>query len=240
MVGLDEQISSYSFLVVGYAILLLIGLSIISIRLKHPSKLMKKVLFGTIVLVTVLPTFFLSGSTIYLNSISDSKGPVHWHADFEIWKCGEEIELIDPKGLSNKIGTNVLHEHSDKRIHLEGVVLESNDASLGKFFKVIGGSLFNSRLIVPIENGVAVLENGACENQPESQLQIFVYKTDDKGYYKQEKLINPQAYIISPYGSVPRGDCVIAELDVYKDRTDKMCQSYQAAIQAGKLKGERE
>ena len=237
---LEKQVTRMSWHAVGVGTLALIVLIIIASFTRERYPKLNKPLYIMILISVIVPTLTLVGSTIYLNSQSYQGGPVHWHADFEIWKCGEEIELIDPKGLSNKIGTNVLHEHSDKRIHLEGVVLESNDASLGKFFKVIGGSLFNSRLIVPIENGVAVLENGACENQPESQLQIFVYKTDDKGYYKQEKLINPQAYIISPYGSVPRGDCVIAELDVYKDRTDKMCQSYQAAIQAGKLKGERE
>lgn len=239
MVGIDEVISSYSFTVVGAAIALLIGLAFLSLRIKHPSKLMKRVLFSSIVLVTILPTFFLAGSTIYLNSISESKGPVHWHADFEIWKCGSEIELRDPKGLSNKIGTNVLHEHNDKRIHLEGVVIEKNDASLGKFFKVIGASLLNERLEIPVENGTAVLEAGMCENLPGSELQFFVYKTDSEGYYTQEKLTNPASYIISPYGSVPRGDCVIAELDTYKEETDKMCQSYKAALQAGKLKGEK-
>lgn len=237
---IDEQISSYSFMLVGYAVILLLGLALISIRLKHPSGLVKKILFGSIVLVTILPTLFLAGSTVYLNSISESKGPVHWHADFQIWKCGTEVELRDPKGLSNKIGTNVLHEHNDKRIHLEGVVIEKNDASLGKFFKVIGGSILSERLEVPVENGTTVLETGGCGNQPESELQFFVYKTDSEGYYTQEKLTNPASYIISPYGSVPRGDCVIVELDVYKEKTEKMCQSYEAALQAGKLKGERQ
>ncbi len=239
MPGIDELIASYSFIVVGYAIALLIGLAILSLRIKHPSKLMKYFLFGSIVLVTVLPTLFLAGSTIYLNMISSSGGPVHWHADFEIWACGKEVELIDPTGLSNKIGTSVLHEHNDKRIHLEGVVVDEHDASLGKFFRVVGGKFEVDKLTVPSTEGIITLEPSLCGDSMSSQLQVFVYKTDSDGYYTQEKLTDPANYIISPYGAVPSGDCIIVELDGYKEETDKLCQSYEAAILTGKLKGER-
>ena len=240
MSGIDEIISSYSFLVTGYAILLLLGLSLLSLRIKHLSKLMKRLLFGSIVAVTLVPTFFLAGSTIYLNTISSSGGPVHWHADFEIWKCGQEVELLDPTGLSNKVGTSVLHEHNDKRIHLEGVVVKPADASLGKFFHVVGGKLDKDIAIIPSHGGNVILEAQACnEIIPYAQLQVFVFKTDHAGYYSQEKLTNPADYIISPFGTVPSGDCIIVELDSPKERTERLCQSYKAAIQTGKLKGER-
>lgn len=91
---------------------------------------------------------------MYLNVKSDTGGPVHWHADFEIWACGNEIALRDPRGfLSNKIGSPTLHEHNDKRIHLEGVpVTLPHDASLGKFMSTIGGELTQSSLTVPVND----------------------------------------------------------------------------------------
>jgi len=45
-------------------------------------KNLKKILFAAIVIPVVAATIFLAGSTIYLNSVSSSGGPVHWHADF--------------------------------------------------------------------------------------------------------------------------------------------------------------
>jgi hypothetical protein len=104
-------------------------------------KKLKLPLFIPMAAAAVLGTFILAFNTVYLNVTSESKGPVHWHADIEFWACGSEIELRDPTGfLSNKIGTSTYHEHNDKRIHLEGVVVDkSHDASLGKFMEVTGG-----------------------------------------------------------------------------------------------------
>ncbi len=239
MENLEEIIASYSFIITGLASALLLGLSALALLLKHPKADTKKLLFGSIAAVTILPTFFLAGSTIYLNSISSSKGPVHWHADIEIWACGREVELRDPKGISNKIGTSTLHEHNDKRIHLEGVVLKPEDASLGKFFRVIDGKLTNDTVSVPVNDGTMLISSGiSCGDGQDRQLQVFVYKTEGE-YYTQTKLEDPAAYIMSPQSNIPPGDCIIVELDTEKPRTDKLCQSYKVAEKIGKLKGER-
>ncbi len=240
MSGFDEVIASYSLIIVGFAVALLLGLTALSLSLKHVSALMKKLLYGSFIAVTMLTTLFLAGSTIYLNVISSSKGPVHWHADIEIWACGREINLKDPTGLSNKIGTPTLHEHNDKRIHLEGVVVEPQDASLSRFFQVIGGKLERNVLHVPTNEGVMLLSSGiSCGDGMVRELQFFVYKTDTDGYYTQEKIADPASYTISPEGNIPPGDCIIAELDAPKERTDRMCTSYRVAEQIGKLKGEK-
>ena len=107
----------------------------------------------------IFPTLLMSGSTIYLNTISDSKGPVHWHTDVEFWVCGQEIELRNPSGaLSNKIGTSTYHEHNDKRIHLEGVVIDTSyDASLAKILAVTGGKIASDSLV--ITNQDSIFEN---------------------------------------------------------------------------------
>jgi hypothetical protein len=239
--GLEESIAKNSVnLLIGATILLAVLVGI-SLQEKYLTEKLKKFLFIGIIFAVVVPTLYMIVSTVYLNTVSASKGPVHWHADIEVWACGKEIELQDPTGfLSNKIGTSTLHEHNDKRIHLEGVVVHPEDASLGKFFQVIGGELANESLIVPTNNGPIPYTNGSmCADGSTGEVQVFVYQAGEDGYYSQQKLENPADYLISPYSQVPRGDCVIVEFGSYKDRTDKLCKQYKVAEEIDKLKGER-
>jgi len=234
--GIDELITSYSIKLVLAGTFLLAILTGISLYSKHFSNTIKIGLFISIACIVIIITLFLVGSTIYLNSISSSKGPVHWHADFEIWACDKELDLEDPEGLSNKIGTAVLHEHNDKRIHLEGVVVEPSDASLGKFFHVIGGEITKDSITIPINKDIITISSGnPCADNNNTKLQVFVYKTENNTY-SQQKLEDPASYIMSPFSTVPNGDCLIIELDTPKEKTDKLCTSYEAAESNGKIK----
>lgn len=240
MDNIEDVLHAYGSMSVIFGFALLIGLTALSLLLKHPKKQIKAILFISIIFVTLVPTVFLIISTIYINAISSSGGPVHWHADMQLWACGHEVNLRDPKGWSNKIGTATLHEHNDQRIHLEGVVVKPSDASLGKFFAVIGGSLKSGMMTVPVNEGTMIVQSGVtCGDGIDREIQFFVYKTDTDGYYHQEKLIDPASYLISPHGNIPPGDCIIGELDVRKDRTDRMCTSYKVGLQTGKIKGEK-
>lgn len=239
--GLEESIAHNSVnLLIGATVVLAVLVGI-SLHEKYLSEGLKKFLFIGICIIVAVPTLYMVISTVYLNNISSSKGPVHWHADIEVWACGREVELQDPTGfLSNKIGTATLHEHNDKRIHLEGVVVHPEDASLGKFFNVIGGDLSSDSLIVPTNNGPVPYTNGSmCADGSEGQVQVFVYQTDADGYYTQKKIDNPAEYTIAPYSQVPHGDCIIVEFGTQKERTDKLCRSYNVALEIDKLKGER-
>ena len=232
---LDEVIRSNS---VKFSLLaggVIIVLTIFSVLLKEKSEWMKYLLFGSFVAVALLNTIYLSGSTIYLNQKSETGGPVHWHADFEIWRCGQELELADPKGFSNKVGTEVIHEHDDKRIHIEGPILDLHDASLGHFFEEVGGSMSSNHLTIPTEEGMVTLRDGdKCPDREDASFQVFVYKTEG-ATFSQEKLKNPSSYILSPHPQVPPGDCIIIELDRQKDKTDKLCNFYKIAAQKGEL-----
>lgn len=240
MMDLEHIIAGYSWNILGIATIVLILLAGISLRIKKPKAHTKKILFLGIVGAVLVPTLYLISSTIYLNTVSSSKGPVHWHADIEIWACGKEINLKDPTGWSNKIGTATLHEHNDKRIHLEGVVVKPDDASLGKFFRVIDGEISPTSITIPTNEGMVSLQNGmSCDPGQPGELQVFVFQTDKEQHYTQQKLVNPGEYIISPYSAVPAGDCIIVEFDAPKLRTEKMCRSYKVAEQIGKLKGEK-
>ncbi|MBI3103976.1 hypothetical protein HYZ05_03470 [Candidatus Daviesbacteria bacterium] len=233
--SLDQIIRTNSVKYTLIAIVLLSILTVISLATRNKSEFFKYLLFGGFVLISLLTTLYLGGSTIYLNQKSVTGGPVHYHADFEIYNCGEKVELKDPQGLSNKIGSEVVHEHNDDRIHIEGVILDEHDASIGHFIKQIGGELRRDHLIIPAEDGLLELENGQrCDGQVGS-VQVFVYQTEDQ-YFTRQKLTDPEDYIISSYGQVPPGDCIIIEFGPQKEKTDKLCNFYKIAIQKGELK----
>lgn len=244
---LEQQISSTSLRVVAVASLVLVVLVILSIILRDRLPPLKPWLFGALSLTLILPTLFLAISTVYLNVKSDSGGPVHWHADFELWACGQQLELRDPTGfLSNKIGTATLHEHNDQRIHLEGVAVNVHeDASLGKFMRVIGGEVSSDSYTVPLnaeQTPPAVLTDyvttnadgpyasfisgQSCAGQP-AEVQVFAYRFDPTtNTYSQRKLDDPAAWVIAPESQVPPGDCLIIDFDTPKDRTDKLCEQF--------------
>lgn len=232
--ALDEVIRTnslkYSLIAGG----ILLAVAVLALLFKNASEKIKYLLFGTAVIVAILNTVYLAGSTIYLNQTSQTGGPVHWHADFEIYNCGQKVEIKDPEGFSNKVGTEVVHEHNDNRIHIEGVILDQHDASLGHFFEQIGGQLHQDHMSIPTEEGLVELENGQMCNGVAASLQAFVYHTEDH-IFSQQKLTDPENYIISPFGQIPPGDCIIIEFGVEKDKTDKLCTFYQVAKEKGEL-----
>lgn len=231
---LEATLSSWSIRVVGIAALIIVSLLVYSSRQKRMKNSKKRGLFAGIVSAIVMTTVFLFGSTIYLNTVSDSGGPVHWHSDIEFWVCGTEVELRDPKGaLNNKIGTATYHEHNDKRLHLEGVVVdEEYDASLEKFMKVSGGDLTDSKIIIPTEKSIieddpdgdvsfedaeslrefyreytsgSVLElsNGQSCNGSPSETQVFVYS------YNKEDNTYTQTKLADPKRYTMRDESVV-------------------------------
>lgn len=239
MSNIEHILNTYSLYLLAFGTVALIVLAYIALKAKKIGPEGKKTLFSSIVIAAIVPTLVMAGSTIYVNTTSSSGGPVHWHADLEVWNCGVEVDLKDPKGFSNKIGTATLHEHNDKRIHLEGVVMDEPEASLGNFFHVIDGELTPNSFNLPTNNGQFSAQNGNDCNGSSGEVQVFVYKTDKDNYYTQEKLASPAEYIMAPFSSVPTGDCIIVEFDAPKEKTDRMCRSYKVALEIGKLKGER-
>jgi hypothetical protein len=196
----------------------------------------KKFIFIGIIIPIIIGTLFLTGGTIYKNVVSDTNGPVHWHADFEIWDCGNSIDIINPTGLSNRVGTRLYHEHADNRVHVEGTVLELSDIDLETFFEVLGGELTKEKLVVPTNEGVLERSNGDLCNGQESSWQVFVYKTTN-GVVIQEKLDDFPHYVLSPYAYVPPGDCLILEFGEEKESTTNICETYRIAIEEGDVIG---
>jgi len=181
----------------GYGALVF-GILIIFILLFHKkmSQIVKRIVYYLLAATASLVTIYLVVTTLHLNTISLTKGPVHWHADFEIWVCGNEIKLAEPKGLSNKQGIDLMHAHNDNRIHVEGVLLDMKAASLGAFFHAIGGSLSSDGIKVPADNSLLSVHEGDKCNEKPGKLYVFV---------NGNVISNPSSYVISPYEKVPPG-----------------------------------
>ncbi|MEK6939790.1 MAG: hypothetical protein AABX31_03610 [Nanoarchaeota archaeon] len=231
-----------SMVVIVVTSIIVTDLVILAIISKRKLNNHKKLLFSLMVIPIIAATLYTAGTTIYLNHISATKGPVHWHADFEVWNCGKKLDVINPNGLSNRIGTPVFHEHNDFRIHIEGVVIKTEDVALDNFVNVIGGALSEESLGVPTNEGIVLLRNGdLCSGKP-GKVQVFVYtvanpQESGKWIYTQEKIEDYANYVLAPYSHVPPGDCIIVEFDREKERTDKICTTYQVALDQGELHG---
>ena len=183
---------------VGYGSLVFgVLIAIIIFFGKIMNNAVKKIVYFLVIVVASLVTLYLVLTTLHLNIISATKGPVHWHADYELLICGKEYMLPEPKGLTNKQGTDLMHSHDDNRIHVEGVLLDKKQASLGAFFYAVGGSITDDGMKIPTEEGsIEIHEGDECNEQP-AKLYVFV----------NGNLINkPSQYVISPYERVPPGD----------------------------------
>ncbi|MDP3741336.1 MAG: hypothetical protein Q8R08_03370 [bacterium] len=212
---------------------LIAALILISLAKRELSDDLKLFLFTGIVAATSIATIFLTVDTMAKNQSSITGGPVHWHADFRIFVCGEEIDLKNPSGISNRIGTTDFHEHGDNRIHMEGVVQKYEDITLSRFFEVIGGELKPSYAKIPSTKGDLLVQNGMNCGQDESSWQVFLYKTRDKKIV-QEKLQNYTEHVMSPHSLIPPGDCLIMEFGAEsKASTENICDFYQIAIDKG-------
>jgi len=164
---------------------------------KNMSERKKKFAFLAIAVPVAFATLYLSATTVYLNVVSESGGPVHWHADYEVWACGEKYELVDPTGLENRVGSPTIHEHNDNRMHIEGVLFKLREAELGEYFEKIGGEYRVEQLGIPTHAGYKVWRNGdLCNGRPA----IWYFYVN--GQLNRE---GPE-HVIAPYSLVPPGD----------------------------------
>lgn len=168
----------------------------------------KKILFAAIIIPVIFSTVYVAATTVYLNMVSESGGPVHWHADFEIQICGQKVLLKEPEGFDNKVGTSVLHHHNEGtdldgryRMHVEGVLVKKSEASLSHFFEKTGNLLQNDSIELFLKDGSQKRRsNGdACPNGNKGKLKVFV---------NEKEIQNFTDYVISPYSKVPPGDFI--------------------------------
>lgn len=238
-IPLADAVRERSITIALWASAISVGLILIAIFAKNASNEFKKLLFALLVTAIVGPTIYFIGSTINLNLSSIANGPVHWHADFEIIACGEELPPPNaPHKLSNKTGTPVLHQHVDKRYHVEGVVLDLEEVALDRFFEVQGGTLTENTFRVPTGDTVKTYINGdACPNGEQGSWNVFLFKVDETTHTAtQTKLVDYARYTPSAHELVPPGDCIIFEFGPERAYTDRLCNFHQIAVNKGELK----
>lgn len=233
--SVEDMIRSITWITVTVTSIFLGVMVLILLWEKHRTKNLKWLFFLLMVIPILLTSFYLASSTIFLNLISETKGPVHWHAEFKVFKCGEELDLVDPRGLTNRVGTPLLHGHGDNWIHIEGVPLRRENVSLHHFFEDVGGELENDRMLYPTTGDSVYAKNGdVCPDGQPGRLQVFLFAADN-GEMVQTKLDNFADYVISPHAAVPPGDCLIIEFAPEKEKTDNICERYQIALDKGEL-----
>ncbi len=147
------------------------------------------------------------------------------------------MDLVNPTGFSNKIGTPTFHEHNDGRVHVEGVVLEMHDVSFNSFVDVIGGKITADSLMLPTTKGSLDLTDGdSCPDGTVGEWNIFLYSVEGKNIGRERlSLEQLHDHILAPEGSVPPGDCIIMEFAEYKSKTEHLCNFYKTAIKQGKF-----
>lgn len=180
----------------------------------------KHIIFWTTATVVMAATLYFAATIVVQNVNSQTGGPVHWHADYQVHVCGERLDLRDPQGMSNKVGTPIFHEHDDDRIHVEGTVQDIPDVDLGSYFDVIGGKLANGTLVYPAKNGTVRKGKGDTCNGETAELQVYV---------NGERIQDYNDYLYYPDSYVPPGDCIIIEYDSDpSNTTEKICSSWES------------
>jgi hypothetical protein len=235
---LVSQIRAISVQMAVFGFLLLLLLINVAFLVRKGSEYAKKLTFSLMIAVIAFPTAFFLGSTIYINVISATGGPVHWHADFRIIACGEELLPPEPDfWLSNKTGSSRIHQHVDNRLHVEGVLVTLKEASFANFFALQGGRLTKDAFLVPHLTGPTWYRNGdQCPDGTTAEWSVFIYETDVEEGTISKRQMSPSevpGHIPAPHINVPPGDCVIFEYGEPKDDTDLICSFTQIAINQG-------
>lgn len=195
---------------------------------KPTSAFFQRLGFGAITIPGIVGVLYLTTSSVVTMVTAETHGPVHWHADFEIYHCGAALDLINPRGLSNRVGTPLLHEHGDNRIHVEGTVMDRTEVSLGYFFTAVGGELTPTSIRLPTtSHGLIFVTNGdRCPSGQPGRWQMFVYSIASGAIVQRPVPLAPD-YVIAQAVQVPPGDCIILE---FSDRdlpsTEHICSSY--------------
>lgn len=157
---LQKNVDDFCVAVVIGASIVLVAIVFLSTLLVKKAPQFKTLLFTLIAVVTIGTTLTIGGSTIYLNAVSATGGPVRWSADIEFWACGNQLEIRNPSGLlTNKIGTSTMYEQNDGKIHYVGTPINlPQDASLARFMQSIGGNISDNSFTLPL-NDDAYFEN---------------------------------------------------------------------------------
>ena len=111
-----------------------------SIKQYKTKKFTKKIITLSIAAVILIGIVFLFYRAITISKDFEpyTSGLVHWHVDFSVRLCGQEVDFSNLGSETHHVGLPLLHTHGDNKIHIEGTVARAEDIAVGKFFEAIG------------------------------------------------------------------------------------------------------
>lgn len=219
----------HSGMLIGLGTLTVLALAAISFYREDSLTLKdKKMLMNAFLIAILVPSFYTAGAFVHESKTSWSGGEIHYHADYEVLVPGdngslERADLVDPENfcgegkgymckLNDRTGTTKYHEHDDNRIHLEGVFMTREEATLRAYFNTFDGELTNEKLVYPTNDGFVRLEENSTHSLKilvekgaggarhwcvigNEVSQEYVCRAWDTG----ERATSPDKYVISPY-----------------------------------------
>ena len=129
----------------------------------------------TIILILIIYGFY----TFVIAPVKDfepyTSGPVHWHANFEVYLCGEKQDFTTGYDFEdNRKGSLTFHSHNDEVIHIESHVAKKEDLALGNFFDAIN---------IPFsENQIMDKKNGDLCNGKAGKVHMYINEAENYEY----------------------------------------------------------
>lgn len=121
---------------------------------------------------------------------------VHAHAYIDIFVCGKQVDLPRATGAGKQhgkgfVGIPLLHTHDDNVVHIEGIVRNREQVSLGAFFDAIKVP-FNSEKVFNTANG------DMCDGKP-GTWKMYVNGKETQRFrdYIPFNIKDPQKQVIS-------------------------------------------
>jgi len=99
---------------------------------------------------------------------------------------------------------------------------------------VLGGELTDESITMITNSGTAKANNGGLCGNDLGVMNIFVYSVEE-GIVSQNKISEIESYRMTPSSIIPPGDCIIIEFGPEKDITDKICKTYEIALEKGDI-----
>ncbi|MEK6862001.1 MAG: hypothetical protein AABY07_08610 [Nanoarchaeota archaeon] len=132
---------------------------------KFKKNIIKYSIIGIILIVVVYFAFkMFSGPKVE----SYTKGPVHWHAELNVYICGKKVGVPEelPQG-QHHLGLPLLHTHADGLIHIEGQIWKKEDITLGAYMDAINVPFANNT-IIDYKN------DGMCNDGKSNKIKMLV------------------------------------------------------------------
>ncbi len=124
--------------------------------------------------ILVLLLFVGSSIAYALSFFLPEENSIHWHARPLINICNKNLDL------PQNVGSGIMHTENDGLIHIEGILKDKSQITLGAFFNSIG-TKFSKDSIANYKNG------DTCPNGKSGSLNVLV---------NGERIEDPENYVL--------------------------------------------